>query len=63
MRIYTLKQLYTAIIQPHFDYGDMVYGSASTICMGLTKADCRNSRPEMVDIQLALPLKLAEYHV
>ncbi len=27
--INTLKQLYTAIIQPHFDYGDMVYDSAS----------------------------------
>ncbi len=27
--IHTLKQLYTAIIQLHFDYGDMVYNSAS----------------------------------
>ncbi len=27
--IHTLKQLYTAIIQPHFDHGDMVYDSAS----------------------------------
>ncbi len=27
--IHTLKQLYTAIVQPHFDYGDMVYDSES----------------------------------
>ncbi len=27
--IHTLKQLYTAIVQPHFDYGDMVYDSSS----------------------------------
>ncbi len=26
---HTFKQLYTAIVQPHFDYGDMVYHSAS----------------------------------
>ncbi len=25
--IHTLKQLYTGIVQPHFDYGDMVYNS------------------------------------
>ncbi len=29
MPIHTLKQLYTAIVQPHFDYGYMVYNSAS----------------------------------
>ncbi len=29
VHIHTLKQLYTAIVQPHFDYGDMVYDSAS----------------------------------
>ncbi len=29
MPIHTLKQLYTSIVQPHFDYGDMVYDSAS----------------------------------
>ncbi len=29
MLIQTLEQLYTAIIQPHFDYGDMVYDSTS----------------------------------
>ncbi len=27
--IHTFKQLYTTIVQPHFDYGDMVYYSAS----------------------------------
>ncbi len=27
--IHTLKQLYTVIVQPHFDYGDKVYDSAS----------------------------------
>ncbi len=27
--IHTLKQMYTAIVQPHFDYEDMVYDSAS----------------------------------
>ncbi len=27
--IHTLKQLYTAIVQPHFDNRDMVYDSAS----------------------------------
>ena len=25
----TLKHLYNAIVQPHFDYGDVVYDSAS----------------------------------
>ncbi len=39
--IHTLKQLYTAIIQPHFHIEDMVYDSAS-----LTKPDCRNLKPE-----------------
>ncbi len=29
MPIHTVKQLYTAIVQAHFAYGDMVYYSAS----------------------------------
>ncbi len=29
MPIHTLKQLYTAIVQPHFNYGNMVYDLAS----------------------------------
>ncbi len=45
MPIHTLKQMYTAIVQPHFDYGDMVYDSASgTNTARLQKLQSRAAR-------------------
>ncbi len=49
MPIHTLKQLCTAIIQPNFDYGNMVYDSASVTRAArlITGSDRRTSRVSM----------------